>query len=253
MREGLENSLRNNPIEAARRRTRAPLRQRFYKLATVAADGEAFALRLDDKPVRTPAGRALVVPRRALAQSLAAEWNAQGETIDPATMPLTRLVNVIIDGVSDHAASVAAEVGNYLASDLLCYRAGSPRGLVERQKQHWDPILDWAREALDARLLLAEGVVHVPQPQGALAAVRAAIPNDPWRLGAVHSVTTLTGSALIALALAHGRLGADEAWQAAHVDEDWNMKEWGRDEIALARRAMRFAELQAAVTVLKSL
>ncbi len=168
-------------------------------------------------------------------------------------MPLTRLANAIIDGVADRPGPVADEVEKYLASDLVCYRASSPRGLTERQARHWDPILDWARDTLGARLSLGEGVVHVTQPEPALAAARAAIPNDPWRLGAVHTVTTLTGSALIALALARGRLTADEAWAAAHVDEDWNMEQWGRDELALERRAFRFAELQAAALVLSSL
>jgi chaperone required for assembly of F1-ATPase len=167
-------------------------------------------------------------------------------------MPLTRLANSIIDGVSERSAPVAEEVARYLASDLICYRAGSPRGLVERQTREWDPIVEWARDVLGARLLLAEGVVHVTQPEAALAAAGAAIPGDPWRLGALHSVTTLTGSALLALALAQGCITADEAWAAAHVDEDWNMEQWGRDELALERRAYRYAELQAAATVLKN-
>jgi chaperone required for assembly of F1-ATPase len=144
-------------------------------------------------------------------------------------------------------------VEKYLASDLVCYRANAPRGLVERQARHWDPILQWASETLGARFILGEGVVHVAQPTPALEAAGAAIPDDPWQLGAVHSLTTLTGSALIALALARGRITADEAWAAAHVDEDWNMEQWGRDEEALKRRAFHFAELQAAATVLGSL
>jgi len=253
MREQFENAAPDNPIEAARRGARPPLRRRFYRHAAVARDGGDYAVRLDDKPVRTPAGGALAAPSRALAEALAAEWEAQRDVIDPAAMPLTRLANVIIDGVAERAEPVAAEVGRYLGSDLLCYRAGGPQKLVERQGRHWDPVLAWARDALGARLVLAEGVVHVAQPEPALAAARAAIPRDAWRLGAVHSITTLTGSALLALALANGRLGADEAWAAAHVDEDWNMEQWGRDEIALARRAFRYAELQAAVTVLRTL
>jgi len=145
---------------------------------------------------------------------------------------------------------VAEEIGKYLASDLLFYRAAAPPGLVERQARHWDPILDWARQALGADFKLGEGVVYVAQPEAALAAACAAIPEQPWRLGAVHVVTTLTGSALIALAMARGALSADAAWQAAHVDEDWNMAQWGGDEMAIARREFRFAEFQAAATVL---
>jgi chaperone required for assembly of F1-ATPase len=253
MRELFDNPAPDNPLEAARRGARPVLRKRFYnRAATVREDGN-YAVRLDDKTVRTPAGRLLAAPTAALAEALAAEWDAQRDVIDPGRMPLTRLANAIIDGVADRPGRVADEVEKYLASDLVCYRANSPRGLVERQARHWDPILDWARDALGARLLLGKGVVHVAQPEPALAAARAAIPRDPWRLGAVHAVTTLTGSALIALALAHGRVTADEAWTAAHVDEDWNMEEWGRDELALERRAYRFAELKAAAMVLQNL
>jgi chaperone required for assembly of F1-ATPase len=252
MRELFENAAPDNPTEAARRAARPVLRKRFYERARAAPDGKLFAVRLDDKPVRTPAGRLLAAPTAALAEALAAEWEAQRDVVDPAKMPLTRLANSIIDGVSERSALVAKDVARYLASDLICYRAGAPRGLAERQAHHWDPILAWARDTLGARLLLAEGVVHVTQPETALAAAGAAIPRDPWRLGALHSVTTLTGSALLALALAQGRISADEAWVAAHVDEDWNIAQWGRDELALERRAYRYAELQAAATVLQN-
>jgi chaperone required for assembly of F1-ATPase len=252
MRELFENQPSGNPIEAARRGGRPVLRKRFYQHATVVPDAGGYALRLDDKPVRTPAGRLLAAPTRPLAEALAAEWDAQHEVIDPAAMPLTRLANSIIDGVADRAAPVADEVAKYLGSDLVCYRASAPRGLVERQTQCWDPIIAWARDALGARFHLGEGVVHVAQPDAALAAVRAAIPADPWRLGAVHSVATLTGSALLALALAQGALTADEAWAAAHVDEDWNTEQWGKDDEAMARRAFREAEMRAAATVLQA-
>jgi chaperone required for assembly of F1-ATPase len=252
MRDPPDKAAAGNPLDAARRGARPALRKRFYERAATTREGEAYAVRLDDKPVRTPAGRLLAAPTPALAQALAAEWDAQRDTIDPANMPLTRLANAIIDGVADRPGPVADEVANYLASDLVCYRAASPRGLVERQARHWDPILDWARSALGANLSRGEGVVHVAQPAPALAAARSAIPNDPWRLGAVHAVTTLTGSALMALALAHGAITVDEAWAAAHVDEDWNIEQWGRDELAMERRASRFAELQAAAIVLQN-
>ena len=253
MREVFENTAPENAMDAARQAARPILRKRFFERASTAPDGQLHAVRLDDKPVRTPAGRLLAAPTRALAEALAAEWEAQRDVIDPAKMPLTRLANSIIDGVSERSAPVAEEIARYLSSDLICYRAGSPRGLVERQARHWDPIMEWARDVLGARLLLAEGVVHVTQPEAALTAASAAIPRDPWRLGALHSVTTLTGSALLALALAQGRITADEAWAAAHVDEDWNMEQWGRDELALKRGAYRQAELQAAATVLNNM
>ena len=253
MRDTFEKSSPENAVEAVRRATRPVLRRRFYSQVGTAPAGEGFAVRLDDKPVPTPAGRILAAPTLALAEAMAAEWDAQRDVIDPTKMPLTRLANVIIDGVSDRPGPVAAEIRKYLATDLVCYRAAAPQGLVERQARHWDPITAWARDALGAHFSLREGVIHVVQPEAALTAAGAAIPGDPWLLGAVHMVTTLTGSLLIALAVSRGRLTAEEAWQAAHVDEDWNMAQWGGDEIALERRAFRFTECQAAVTVLRSL
>jgi chaperone required for assembly of F1-ATPase len=167
-------------------------------------------------------------------------------------MPLTRLANSIIDGVTDTSAAVRAEVEKYLATDLVLYRAAAPEGLVARQSKAWDPVIVWVHETLGARFVPTEGLVFVPQPADSLATARAAIPSDPWRLGAIHSITTLTGSALITLALLHGRLSDEEVWQAAHVDEDWNMELWGRDTLALERRAFRLAEMQAACLVLRS-
>jgi len=251
MRDLFENTQSEDPVAAVRRAARPVLRRRFYVRATAAAVAGGYAIELDAKPVHTPARRALVAPTAGLAEAIAAEWEAQRELIDPAKMPLTRLANAIIDGVAHSAGPVAAEIEQYLASDLLFYRASTPPELGARQARQWDPILAWAREALGADFKPGEGIVHVTQPTGALAAASVAIPGDPWRLGAVHAVTTLTGSALLALALARGRLSAEETWQAAHVDEDWNMERWGRDEMALERRAFRFAELQAAATILK--
>ncbi|MGD0023171.1 MAG: ATP12 family protein [Xanthobacteraceae bacterium] len=253
MRDLFENIPAEKAMEAARRGARPALRRRFYGKAAAAAVRNGYAVRLDDKPARTPARRVLAAPTLPLAQAIAAEWQAQRDMIDAAKMPLTRLANAIIDGVVDRPRPVAAEIEKYLACDLVFYRADSPPGLVERQRRHWDPILSWAGEALSARFKLAAGINHVAQPNDALTAAGAAIPKNPWRLGAVHAVTTLTGSALIALALARGRLSAEAAWQAANVDEDWNMEQWGRDELALERRAFRFAELQAAATVLRAL
>lgn len=244
-----------DPTEAARRAMRPQLRARFYKSADVAdapAEG-GFAVLLDRRPVRTPARASLVAPSRALAEAMAAEWEAQREVIDPALMPLTRLANAIVDGVTRTPAPVAAEVEKYLGCDLMFYRADAPQGLVAAQAVHWDPVLQWARETLGARFVLAEGVTFVDQPREAVAAAAKAIPAEPWRLGAVNSITALTGSALLALAVAHGRLGADAAWAAAHVDEDWNMAQWGRDELALKQRAFRFAEMQAAALILSAL
>jgi chaperone required for assembly of F1-ATPase len=255
MRDLFEDIFKNaplDPVQAARRAVRPHLRRRFYQRAEVEdADGE-FRIVLDGRPVKTPARRTLAAPTRALAQALAAEWEAQRDVIDPAKMPLTRLANTIIDGVTDAPSAVADEVKRYLACDLVFYRAPGPAGLVAWQAEAWDPVLAWVREILGARFVLAEGIAFVAQPAQSLAAASSAIPTDPWRLGAIHAVTTLTGSALIAIALSHGALSVDAAWAAAHVDEDWNMKFWGRDALALERRAARFSEMQAAATVLEA-
>jgi chaperone required for assembly of F1-ATPase len=254
MRDIFEEIFAKDPldaIEAARRSMRPTLRHRFYDKATVEGTPEGFAILLDGKPVRTPARRLLTAPARGLAEAIAAEWDAQKEVIDPAAMPLTRLANSIIDGVAPTPLPVAEEIAQYLGSDLLFYRAEGPQALVERQARQWDPVLAWARDVLGARFVLAAGVMFVEQPEAAIAAATAVIPADPWRLGAVSSITTLTGSALLALAMLRGRLSLDEAWAAAHVDEDWNMEFWGRDQRALERRAYRFAEMQAAAEVLK--
>jgi chaperone required for assembly of F1-ATPase len=255
MRDLFEDIFKNaplDPVQAARRAMRPHLRRRFYQRAEVEDTDGGFRVVLDGRPVKTPARRTLAAPKRALAQALAAEWDAQRDVIDPAKMPLTRLANTIIDGVIDAPSAVADEVKRYLACDLVFYRAPGPAGLVTSQAKAWDPVLAWVRETLGARFVLAEGIAFVAQPAQSLAAASSAIPTDPWRLGAMHAVTTLTGSALIALALARGALSVDAAWAAAHVDEDWNMKFWGRDALALERRAARFAEMQAAATVLEA-
>ncbi len=241
-----------DPMESARKGARPRLSKRFYASAQVGEGGaDGFPILLDGKPVRTPLRRPLSAPTRALAEKIAAEWNAQAEVIDPWTMPLTRLANAVIDAVGDQASAVADEIAQYLGSDLLCYRADTPAGLVEMQTRAWDPWLAWAQRSLGARFVQVEGVVFAAQPSEAIAAARAAIPSDAWKLGAVSAITTITGSALLALALARGAIDKETAWAAAHVDEDWQMSQWGRDELALARRAYRLAEFEAAVTVLK--
>ena len=247
-----------DPMESARRDAQRQRRKRFYREAAIAAQPSGgFAVTLDGKAVMTPARRPLAAPTEALAERIAAEWNAQDRDIDPARMPLTRLANAAIDAVADARAPVAAEVEQYLACDLVFYRAEAPEGLVARQAQAWDPVLEWARDALGARFMLAQGVMHVAQPREAVAAAARNIPSDGsdmkqiWQLAALSVITTLTGSALLALALGAGAIDAETAWAAAHVDEDWQMQQWGRDDTALERRAFRAAEFAAAVTVLK--
>lgn len=242
-----------DPEEAVRRTTRGPRRKRFYAKAGVVETPEGFAITLDDKPIRTPSGRQVVGPTRQIAEAIAAEWDAQQEIIDPLTMPLTRLANSVIDAVVDRVDAVTEDVAKYLQSDLLFYRAGQPDALVAREAEHWDPVLFWAADMLGAHFILAEGIVHVRQPDSAVAAARAALPKDPWSIAALHVLTTLTGSVLLALALMRGVLDEDQVWAAAHVDEDWNMEKWGVDEEVAERRAARLVDFRAAAHILKAL
>ncbi|MBU6457210.1 MAG: ATPase [Bradyrhizobium sp.] len=242
-----------DPEEAVRRTTRGPQRKRFYTSAGVDAIPDGFAVTLDGKPVRTPSGRPLLAPTSDIADGIAAEWNAQLDIINPLTMPLTRFANSIAEAVVDRVDAVAEDVAKYLGSDLLFYRAAHPEALVAREAALWDPVLFWAADTLGAHFILTEGVVHVRQPEQAIAAARAALPRNPWSIAALHVVTTLTGSALLALALNYGRLDPDQVWAAAHVDEDWNSEKWGIDEEVAARRAARLVDFRAAADVLRSL
>ena len=242
-----------DPQEMVRRSMRGPQRKRFYAHAGAVESPDGFAITLDGRPVRTPSGRALVAPTRGIADAIVAEWDAQQELINPLTMPVTRFANSVVDAVVDRVGAVAADIARYFESDLLFYRAGHPEALVAREAAHWDPVLFWAADVLGAHFILAEGIVHVRQPDQAIAAARAALPDDPWSVAALHLITTSTGSALLALALLRGVLDPDQVWTAAHVDEDWNIEQWGVDEEVAARRAARLVDFRAAVGILRSL
>lgn len=242
-----------DPMEAARRSARAVQRKRFYANAGLSETDGGYTVTLDGKPIKTPSGRTVIVPVRRLAEMAAAEWNAQVEFIDPLTMPVTRFANSVVQGVIDNVPAVTDDVAKYFGSDLLFYRAGHPEGLVARESAHWDPVLFWARDALGAHFMLAEGVMHVGQPESAIAAARGALPADPWVVAALHVITTLSGSALLALALFHRVIDPDQAWAAAHVDEDWNAEKWGVDEEVAARKAAKWVDFRAAADVLSAL
>jgi chaperone required for assembly of F1-ATPase len=241
-----------DPVKAAQREMKRPLPKKFYREVAVAPAEDGFRLTLDGKPVRTPARAPLTLPTQALAEALAAEWRGQGDHVDPATMPLTRMANTARDGVAAQMEAVAAEIAKFAGSDLVCYRAGEPEALVAAQNAAWTPALDFAHEALGARFNLAEGVMFVAQPEDSVAAVARAIaaeaekPDGAFRLTALHEMTALTGSVLIALALARGAQTFEQGWAAAHVDEDHQMKLWGADDEALARREARLRDMRAA-------
>jgi chaperone required for assembly of F1-ATPase len=228
--------------------------RRFYKTASPTGNAAPFAIHLDGKLLRTPSKAPLQVPARGLAQAIAEEWQAQGETIDPFTMPLTRLANTAIDRVGPNLPRIIEEMVKFAGSDLVCYRAGEPPRLQERQAAMWDPVLAWAERDLDASLETASGVVFKNQPAKALDAIRCHIEGkSSWELAALHNMMTLTGSTLLPLMVARGAITGEDAWSAAHIDEDWQNEQWGVDEEAAARRATHRSEFEAAMRFLELL
>jgi chaperone required for assembly of F1-ATPase len=238
-----------DPVRLARANMRPAAIKRFFTKASVGeAEGGGFALLLDGRRARTPAKKPLILPTRALAELVAAEWAGQGETIDPAAMPLTRLANSALDGVAAALGATRTELSGYAGADLLCYRAEAPEALVAAEAEAFDPVLEWAGQALGAKLLVGQGVAHVRQPENALQAVGAALRSveSPFALAALQVMTSLTGSVVLTLAVARGRLSAEEAWRIAHVGEDFQIARWGEDEEATARRAARWRDFEAA-------
>ena len=218
-------------------------RRRFYKDVTVTDD---LGIALDGRAVKTPLKAPLRLPTRALAEAVAGEWAGQEAEIKPATMILTKLANTAIDRVAQDRQRIEAEVLDYANSDLVCYRADRPPALVQRHVAIWDPVVDWARTALDAPFEVTEGVIHRAQPDAALAACGQALGDlNDFELAAYHSLMTLTGSALIAMMLARRATVPEAAWLAAHVDEDYQIEQGGEDAEAKARRASRHAEFMA--------
>ncbi|BCH32599.1 ATPase [Mesorhizobium sp. L-8-10] len=244
-----------DPVKRAQNQMRNPLAKRFYERVDVWEGPEGFAVHLDGKPVRTPGKAMLLLPTERAVKLVADEFSAQGASIDPVTMPVMRLVNTAIDGVATDPQAVLEDILRFSSSDLLCYRADGPERLVERQAEAWDPVLDWARSRLGARFFLAEGVMHVEQPRESIAAVGIHLRQreQPLKLAALHVMTSITGSALLALAVEAGYLDVEAGWLAAHVDEDWNAEQWGEDFEAAARRASRKRDFIAAADLLEAL
>ena len=246
-------ALSGDPVALSRRSQSSPLRKRFYTVAEVAPHGDGFAVVLDRRPVLTPAKAPLLLPTFAAAEALAGEWQAQGDEIDPAEMPLTRIVNSAIDGVAQAMEAVADEIVHYAGADLVCYRAEGPESLVLAQADAWNPVLAFAEADMGARFLCVEGIVHVAQPDSSMAAVRAKLNRvtgtgaaAPITLACLSVMTGLTGSLLIVLARVSDAMSLAEAWATAHVDEDFQMRRWGADQEAMDRRIRRFAEMAAA-------
>jgi len=242
-----------DPIALARQKLKKALPRRFYKEARAEAREGVFVLLLDGRPARTPIGKPLAFPSLAAAEAIAAEWAAQAEWIDPASMPMTRIANSAIDGVAGNLAATVDEIAKYSRSDLVCYRAEGPRRLAEAQAAAWDLILAFARKKIGADFICTEDLMFVDQPHSAGAAVTDAVKRygsagaaAPFAVASLHVMTTLTGSVLIALGVALGDLSPQAAWRAAHVDEDFEIAAWGEDAEARARRENQWREFAAA-------
>lgn len=214
--------------------------KRFWTEAVVEHRPDGFGIALDGRPVKTPAKQHLAVPSQGYAQAIAAEWDAQGDTIDPLSMPFTRSANAALDKVATQHGEVADLLANYADSDLLCYRAEYPEVLVSRQSAQWDPFLDWASDALRARLEPRTGVMHAPQSPEALATLRAQVHAlSAFELAAFHDLVSLSGSLILGFAATHDFRTPDVLWTVSRLDEIWQAEEWGKDEEAEAAAAIK--------------
>jgi chaperone required for assembly of F1-ATPase len=216
--------------------------KRFWQQASAESVEGGYGVRLDARSVKTPAKQPLVLPTQAMAMAIAAEWDAQQGLVRPDTMPLTRAANSAIDKVAPQIDGVVAEIANYGATDLLCYRAIDPPPLVARQALGWDPLLDWARAAFDAPLTVTAGVIPVAQPADSLARLRSRVAaHSAFQLAALHDLVAISGSLILGLAVAHERLPVDAAFALSRIDESWQVEQWGEDEEAAAQEVLRRA------------
>jgi chaperone required for assembly of F1-ATPase len=225
--------------------------KRFWTDVTVTPESDGFGIALDGRPVRTPGRALLAVPTGALAEAIAEEWRAVGAQIDPRAMPLTGLANAAIDRIAADPAAFAQGLARYGESDLLYYRAEMPEPLVERQRAAWDPLLDWARARYDVHFETTMGVMHTPQPRATLARLDDAVAaRGPFELAALSPIVTVTGSLVLALVLLEGAADAEQVWQAARIDDDWQVEMWGEDDLATQTAAAHRADFDAGVRFL---
>lgn len=228
--------------------------KRFYKEATIRPSDGGHEILLDGRPVRTPARDRLLLPSARLAAAVADEWEAQGESVEPRSMPLTGLANAAIDRVTSDPEAFARGLATYGESDLLHYRADQPRGLVVRQSELWDPILAWARRRFDVDFEIVSGIMHRPQPPSTVAQLARAVAARPaFELAALSPLVTVSGSLIIALALLESAISFDEAWAAASLDEAWQLEQWGADSEAEAALENRRRDFEAAYRFLQLL
>ena len=221
--------------------------KRFYECAEARAAADGHEILLDGKPVRTPGRAPLIVPTPALAEAIAGEWNVQGETIDARAMVCTGLANAAIDRVAPDPPAFAARLASYGESDLLCYRAGAPAALAARQEAEWSPLLDWARHRFDVDFEVTAGIIHRCQPANTVVRLRRAVEvRGAFELAALSPLVTISGSLVVALALAERAIDLEAAWRAASVDDAWQAEKWGEDPEAARALEARQREFGAA-------
>lgn len=214
--------------------------KRFWQQACATEIEGGFGVALDTRVVKTPAKSGLVLPTRAMAEAIAAEWDAQQKEIQPDTMPLTKAANSAIDKVAMTQDAVVDEIAGFGGTDLLCYRADQPEELVARQAAAWDPLLAWAEERFGVAFIVTSGIMPVDQPVATVERLRAEVASmDAFRLAALHDLVAISGSLIIGLAVAYGRLDVDEAYEISRIDEAFQIEQWGEIEEALEHIAKR--------------
>jgi len=225
--------------------------KRFWKDVTVEPGKEGWAVKLDGRPVKTPARAALAVPSEVLAEAIAEEWRAVGETIDPRAMPLTGLANAAIDRVAPDPSAFASKLAEYAEGDLACYRAEGPSALVARQETSWDPLLAWARRRYDVDFVTTFGLMHVAQPPATVERLSHAVAAlDPFRLAGLSPLVTIGGSLVAVLAVLENAITPEEAWEAVSVDDRWQFEQWGADAEAQTAMENRRRDFLAAARFL---
>ncbi|WP_416896661.1 MAG: ATP12 family chaperone protein [Minwuia sp.] len=228
--------------------------KRFYKAAGVVEAEDGFDVQLDGRAIRTPAKKVMRLPTRPLAEAVAAEWNAQDDEIDRMAMPLNRMTGTAIDELAGRRAATAAAVANYARADMVCYWAEHPQTLIEQQQAAWRPLIDWVGERYGARLLVTSGILPIEQDPDTLARLRSAVDElDDFRLVGLSVAAGTASSLVIGLALVEQRLDAEAAFEAAQLDESYQIAEWGEDEIAATRRAGVLAEFRNVEAMIRAL